>query len=266
MKKILLIGLASFIILLGFTLPAMAAPHAQPTAFPTPTPGPDGRIVYIVQPGDTLWRISAVTGIDLGDLRDLNGLSANDVITPGDEIFLGLGGPSSYTPTPRAAFTPTPAGPTPTPQIGYGILCVILYQDINGDAVRQEDEPSLPGGALSISNPDGSISITEDTVSGLDHFCVGDGENEEDKLEEGVYTITAAIPDGYNATTVLSATTTLKGGDQSYLGFGAQANAKKLAEAPTPVGSGKSPFLGVLGAALVVFGIGLGFYALIMKK
>jgi hypothetical protein len=259
MKKSLLIGLAMLTILLGFTLPASAAPHAQPTTFPTPTPGPDGRIVYIVQAGDTLWRISAVSGIKLDDLRALNGLSANDVIAPGDQIFLGLGGPSSFTPTPKAVFTPTPIGPTPTPEIGYGTLCVILYQDINGDAVRQEEEPSLPGGALSISNPDGSISITEDTVGGLEHFCVDD-------LQAGSYTITAAIPDGYNPTTVLSTTTTLKGGDQSYLGFGAQANAKTLAEAPIPAGSGKSPLLGILGGLFVLLGIGLGVYALLLKK
>ena len=259
MKKSLLIGLAILIIFLSVTLPALAAPHAQPTSFPTPTPGPDGRIVYIVQPGDTLWRIAAVSGITLDTLRALNGLSANDVIAPGDQIFLGLGGPSHFTPTPRTELTPTPAGPTPTPEIGFGTLCVILYQDINGDSIRQEEEPSLPGGALSISNPDGSISMTVDTVSGLEHHCVED-------LEEGLYTITAAIPDGFNPTTELSASTTLKGGDQSYLGFGAQANAKTLAEAPIPVGTGKSPLLGILGGLFVLLGIALGVYAFILRK
>ena len=162
-------------------------------------------------------------------------------------------------PTPRPILTPTLAGPTPTPEIGYGTLCVILYQDINGDSMRQEEESSLPGGALSISNPDGSISITEDTVGGLEHFCVDD-------LEAGPYTITAAIPDGYNPTTALSASTTLNGGDQSYLGFGAQANAKTLAEAPIPVGTGKSPLLGILGGAFVLLGIALGVYALVLRK
>ena len=42
--------------------PAYAAPALQLTEFPTPTPGPDGRIIYIVQDGDTLWRIAAVKG------------------------------------------------------------------------------------------------------------------------------------------------------------------------------------------------------------
>jgi len=259
MKKITLFFLATLIVLLGFTIPAMAAPQALRTPFPTPTPGPDGRIIYIVQAGDDLWTIAAVAGIDIDVLRALNGLSANDFIIPGDEIFLGQGGPSSYTPTPRATLPPTPVGPTPIPEIGFGTLCIILYQDINGDAVRQEEEPSLPGGAISISNPDGSISITEDTLGGLEHYCV-------DNLEEGEYTITAAIPDGYNPTTVLNATTTLKGGDQSYLGFGAQANAETLVEAPAPAGSGKSPLLGIIGGALLLFGVGLGFYALVLKK
>ncbi|MEE8567807.1 MAG: LysM domain-containing protein, partial [Anaerolineales bacterium] len=38
-------------------------PPAQPTPFLTPTPGPDGIIIYIVQEGDSLWRIAAIAGI-----------------------------------------------------------------------------------------------------------------------------------------------------------------------------------------------------------
>ncbi len=259
MKKSLLFLLAVLIIYLGIALPVIAAPFAQPTTFPTPTPGPDGRIIYIVQEGDTLWRIAAVSGITLETLRALNGLSDNDVIAPGNQIFLGLGGPSHFTPTPRTVSSPTPPGPTPTSAVSFGTLCVILYQDINGDSIRQEEEPSLAGGALSFSSTDGSISITEDTVDGLEHFCIED-------LEAGGYTITAAIPDGYNPTTELSASTILNGGDQSYLGFGAQANAKTLAEAPIPVGTGKSPLLGILGSLFVLLGIALGIYAWVLKK
>ena len=69
---ITLIGLVA--ITLPFQSPVLAAPNPQMTNFPTPTPGSDGRIIYIVQDGDTLWRIAAVSGLDLADLRDLNQL------------------------------------------------------------------------------------------------------------------------------------------------------------------------------------------------
>ncbi len=45
--------------LLLLTWPVTAAPPLQATDFATPTPGPDGKIIYIVQPGDSLWRIES---------------------------------------------------------------------------------------------------------------------------------------------------------------------------------------------------------------
>src|SRR4030065_1292138 len=76
-----------------------AAPQAQLTVFPTPTPGPDGKIIYIVQPMDTLWRISAITGVKIETIRELNNLGVNDTIMPGDRLLLGYAGPSGGAPT-----------------------------------------------------------------------------------------------------------------------------------------------------------------------
>jgi len=259
MKSRILFSLSICLILLGFTLPALAAAPLQATVFPSPTPGPDGRIIYLVQPGDTLWRIAALADISIDQLRALNNLTANDVIAPGDEIFLGLGGPATPIPPDQPTVTPTPSGPTPTPEIGYGTLCVILYDDVNGDAIRQEEEPSIPGGRISIANADGSISITEDTLGGLDHFC-------SENLKEGEYNITVGIPDGYNPTTAFNASIILNGGDETYLDFGAQPNSETLAEAPAPIGTGKSPLLGIIGGIVLLAGIGLGIYAAVMKR
>src|SRR4030065_1155071 len=71
-----------------------AAPRAQLTVFPTPTPGPDGKVIYIVQSGDTLWRISAITGVKIETIRDLNNLGVNDNIIPGDRLLIGYAGPA----------------------------------------------------------------------------------------------------------------------------------------------------------------------------
>ena len=79
-NRLLLITVVIGLLVLSFTIPALAAPKAQQTVFPTPTPGPDGRIIYIVQPGDTLWRVSAITGVPLDELRGLNNLGADEPI------------------------------------------------------------------------------------------------------------------------------------------------------------------------------------------
>ena len=255
-QKKLLIGLVLCFFALTTLLTVMqvyAAPVLQLTPFPTPTPGPDGRIIYIVQPNDTLLRISLIAGISVDELRGLNNLVGDD-ITVGQELLLGLGGPSQVTPTAGPSPTPTTIVPTATSLPGKGVLCVILFDDVNGDSVRQEDEPSIPGGAISISNISGSVSETANTGSGLDHTCYQD-------LPEGQYNISVAIPDGYNPTTVGSYVLKLNAGDETYLNFGAQVNTETQAEAPAPTGGGKSPILGILGGILLLSGVGLGLFA-----
>jgi hypothetical protein len=232
-------------------LPVQAAPLAQLTPFPTPTAGPDGRIIYIVQPGDTLLRISLISGIPLDQLRGLNNLTGDNILQ-GQELLLGLGGPSQPTPTPGPSPTPTPPLPTPSPKPGAGRLCVILYEDINGDSIRQEDEPSIPGGALSVSGR--STSQTVETGGGLDPLCF-------EELPEGDYTISVAAPEGYNFTTETNVALRLNAGDETFVDFGAQVNSVTAAEAPTPAGSGRSPLLGVVGGLLLLAGVGLALFA-----
>ena len=66
-KVIVILGVLAFTLVLfaGVLIPVSAAPALQLTPFPTPTPGTDGRIIYQVQDNDTLWRISAVSGVSL---------------------------------------------------------------------------------------------------------------------------------------------------------------------------------------------------------
>jgi len=275
MKKTILIGLAlvlaAAIGIIHWPSQTSAAPLAQLTAFPTPTAGPDGRILYIVQPGDSLWRISAVSGLSLDELRLLNNLGPDDIITPGQSLLLGLGGPAGQIPTLGPPPTPTSELPTPTPGSGTARLCVLLYQDVNGDAIRQEEESSLPGGAISVNDRLGKVSITAETPSG------GISENlfpepEElgfvcfEPLEKGEYNATVAIPDGYNATTSLSYAAVLNSGDEMLLAFGAQANTDTLAQVPIPAGNGNSPLLGLLGAFLLIVGIGFAIYTAVFRR
>jgi LysM repeat protein len=252
--------IAAFIFLLGTlavfagaSRPVVAAPLLQLTPFPTPTPGPDGRILYIVQPGDTLLRISLIAGVPLDELRGLNNLIGDDIFE-GQELLLGLGGPSEVTPTPGPSPTPTPILPTPSPQPGFGTLCILLYNDRNGDALRQEEELSIPGGAISINNRTGSVSFTADTTPGDLPECF-------EELPEGEYNITVAVPEGYNPTTQSSYSLELNAGDETYLDFGGQVNSETIVEAPEPEQESRSPLLGIIGAVLLLAGVGVAIFA-----
>ena len=55
----------------------------------TPTPQPDGRIIYIVQTGDTLVSIGVRFGFTLDELYAVSGLNADSLLTVGQEIELG---------------------------------------------------------------------------------------------------------------------------------------------------------------------------------
>jgi len=240
--------------LLSLAAPTLAAPALQLTPFPTPTPGPDGRILYAVQSGDTLLRISLISGVPIDELRGLNNLTG-DTIVVGQVLLLGLGGPSQVSPTPGPSPTPTTLLPTPSPQPGAGELCILLYEDINGDSIRQEAEPSIPGGAISIGNRSGSVSLTVDTKSGLEPECFVD-------LPEGDYTITVALPEGYNQTTPSSYVLELLAGDTSYINFGAQLNSAAEVEAPiVPAEGGRSPLFAIIGGVFLLAGLGLAIFA-----
>jgi hypothetical protein len=219
--------------------------------------------------------VSAITGVSLDQLRDLNNLGQNDIITEGQELLLGLGGPSQQQPTAATEPTATSELPTPTVGVGTGMLCVLLYNDANGDAIRQEEEPSIPDGAISINNREGTFSDAAETPSGGISALLNP-EPEDlgftcwEALEQGDYNVTVAIPDGFNPTTVMNYPITVNPGDITYLDFGAQPNSEAMAEEnavlPGDSPSGRSPMMAIVGIAILVLGIGMGVYAYFLKQ
>lgn len=256
MKRLLTFTVLLFTLLLlaSATLTAQAsAPHQLPQ-FSTPTPGPDGTIIYIVQPGETCTRISLLTGVPVDQLRILNRLDENCTLSVGQQLRIGVGGPSGATPTASGAeATATPALPSPTPALGEATVCVLLYNDLNGDALRQETETVIPDGAISVIGTSGQFSQAAKTVAGTDPLCF-------QKVIQGTYNISVAAPEGYNPTTQLNYTLEIKPGEQIYVDFGAQQAvlAKPQDPATEP---GSNNWLGIAGGVLVFFSLVLGIYA-----
>jgi hypothetical protein len=264
MKKLLIFitVILSSLVLMGSGFPREPIPVAQFTPYPTPTARPDGRIVYIAVEGDSAWRIAAIfgfTGDAYNELRNLNNWGDNPTIRPGDEVVLGFVSISEPTPTPGPSPTPAPILPTPSPEPGWGELCILLYNDENGDSMRQSTEASIPGGAFSISSRTGNYSTTADTLPGFEYQCF-------DNLLEGEYSISVAPPEGYNPTTRMSYTIPVQAGEQHYIDFGAQMNSEKVAEMPAPQGEGQSPVLGIIGGVFLLSALVMAGFAWRMLK
>ncbi|RLD06345.1 MAG: hypothetical protein DRI32_02740 [Chloroflexi bacterium] len=280
-KFLFLLGLPLlFALLVGLSFSAQASPPLQSGEFQTPTAGPDGRIMYTVREGDTCNLIALLHHIDVNQLRSLNPtLDENCIVIPGQQVMIGVGGPASA-PTSTAGPSPTPTQvlPTPTPAAGTTEICVLLFEDINGDGIRQENELGLAGGAISVTNMLGGYSKTQDTINEIDlatdepaYICFGekppdaDEVPESEKLPEGKYTVSAAIPDGYNPTINLSYSIKVVAGERAFIAFGAQSQKSTLEE-PVEEDNNPSALLGIVGAFLLLGGGGLGWYAMRMNK
>jgi hypothetical protein len=250
-------GLLVLMIGLAWLAPVQASPQLQLTDFPTPTPGPDGRILYEVQEGDTLWRIASVTGVDLDQLRQLNNLGVDDVIIPGQYLLLGLAGPAEATSEPGATGQPgagVEVTPSPTPIMDSSAICVLLYLDVNGDAIRQVEEIAMADGEVSVTERLGSYSEKGTTTFSPDPLCF-------ESIPPGSYNLTMAIPEGYNRTTDLSATVELVPGDTAFLNFGMQPSSALVEDTGEQTERDSNMLIGILGVTLLVLGAGAGIYA-----
>src|SRR5688572_28881710 len=124
------------LLLLGIALPFQAASAAPPAQFVTATPGPDGRIMYTVVEGDSCLQVVLLHGITETQLRQLNNrLDQNCTLTIGQQLVEGL----AQNNEPTAGPAPTLPSPTVTATAVSGTteVCVLLFEDMNGDALRQ---------------------------------------------------------------------------------------------------------------------------------
>ena len=246
------------LLILGISLPVGAAPLAQ--GFITATPGPDGRILYFVVEGDTCSSVALKHGIGVAQLRQFNTrLDENCTLTLGQQLVVGLAILNAATAGP--APTLLPPTPTTTPVSGTTEVCVLLFDDVNGDALRQETEFGIDGGAVSLINLNGSYSEQQNTTSAIDpdleepvRTCFLD-------VPGGDYNVSVAVPDQYNPTMLLSYNLTVKAGDRASIDFGAQSKTVTVSDPAEAQNGGRSSALGIFGILLLLGGIGLGYYA-----
>ena len=249
------------LLFLSISLPlsgASAAPYAQ--GFVTATPGPDGRILYTVVEGDNCGQVALLHGITVTQLRQFNArLDEDCTLAVGQQLVVGLASVNA----PTAGPAPTLPSPTvtATPVSGTTEVCVLLFEDMNGDALRQETEFGIEGGAVSLSNLNGSYSQTQNTSSATDPDTLEPVRACFVDVPSGEYNVSMAVPDEYNPTMLLSYTLTVKAGDRASIDFGAQSKTITVSETVDTQESNRSSILGIFGFLLLLGGAGLGYYA-----
>jgi LysM repeat protein len=259
MKTKNLFFVITFILLLVGLLvlqPLFSAPVNAQVFIYTPTAEENGNIYYVVKSGDTCESIALLNNISLDSLRSLNQLNLDDCnnLTIGRKLLLGTVPTAVITPGPSP--TPTSLLPTPMPVVGKGTICVYLFNDTNGNAMVDTGETALAGGEVGITSKSGNYAKTASTTGDGNPVCFED-------IDEGEYTISMAIPEGYNATTDQNYTDQLKAGDTSTVNFGAQQGS--LIDIGG-TGSGGSILLAVVGGLILIVGVGIGFYAYVIMK
>ena len=234
-------------------IPTTASAPPPQAVIATPTPQADGRIIYIVKENDTCISIALLMGISEQELRDFNNLVEDDCqfIFVGQELVVGE--KEEATPVPTSEAT---AEPTATPFRGNGSVCIFLFNDENGNALAEETELPLAGGAVSVTNRLNTVNLTGTTDDSGGAVCFSE-------IPEGDYNISVAIPEGYNPTTVMNYAIAIGAGEVSTIDFGAQPGSGLR-----PVFSEERPSLLLLGLGIFFFaaGVGLWFYVRRISK
>ncbi|MCS6963527.1 LysM peptidoglycan-binding domain-containing protein [Thermoflexus sp.] len=122
-----------------FTIPSTGTPVVvrvpTPTLIPTPTPSPTP-IIYVVQPGDTLYGIALKYGVSVSALQEANGIVDPALLQIGQELVIPAPGPQGAPVRP-----PTP---TPMPLLiqGFGCAASALGSlSCTGEVVNPQPHP-----------------------------------------------------------------------------------------------------------------------------
>jgi len=230
--------------------------RVSPTWPSTNTPHASGEVWYTVRSGDTLVVIAFYHKVSVEGIKQLNGLTSNSIL-PGQKLLITVV-TVQPTPTVTPQMTATPSNtpelvrlPTQTPRAvavapNHGQLCVIAYNDANGNA-RNDSEPSLPNVRVTLS--DGNKPIDGYLTTATDRQrCF-------EQIAPGKYTVTVAAPAGFTATTTSESTVQVEAGKSVTLVFGLTLVTRSDPTPTLPTTSILVIFLGVVVMLMVVMGV-----------
>lgn len=271
-----------------------------PTDFPIPTPDANGEMIYFVQTGDSLVHIATITCGEtpecLEKLKQLNNISGNTIFI-GQRLVIGPfdDGPAPATAEPAAEEQPAesaaegepaaeeqpaeeqpaeeqPAEEEQAEQVaevpaetmpGDGGICVTLYEDKNGNGIRDPDEVLIAGGVFGLFDAATLVEQGSHITDGASEpYCFLD-------LISGNYRVTSEVPENYTQTTRNDWDLTLAAGSTANLEFGAQQTGEIASEDEEAEGGSRvtTALLGAAGVILLLLAAGVaGFLVLTRRK
>ncbi len=185
------------------------------------------------------------TGLTPGDYRvvvDVDTLPAG--VTPTKDLD-GVGTPNVAVVTLTSGQTRTDADFGYRPATNTASIRSSVWDDLDGDGVRDPGEPGIPGVTVTLTDAQGRVVTTTTDANGDYSFT---------DLPPGTYTVTITPPPGYTPTTAVSYSVTLSPGQvvDNDTNFGLRPSAQPPAEIPTL----SPPALLALLALLLLLGWG----------
>lgn len=166
----------------GATAPT-ATPQPAAAATATPEPEKGAPQVHVVRPGEALSTIAAKYGVTTAELAEANNMRLSDILAVGRELIIP-GTVAEPTATPEPSATPTPAG---------GRVRASVFDDTNGNGLRDAGEPLLAGARLILLSARGEV-LAEYTTDGVAETYTFEG------LPPGTYAVREEAPAGYAST------------------------------------------------------------------
>ena len=219
----------SVFLLLFLTLCLPQVVVAQST--PTPIPDEAVPVTIEVQPNDSLWVLAVQAGLSLQELLDLNGLTEDALIQPGQVLIIGYSMPEStptveVIPTETATLPPPPSTPTAVPPPPTGI-CLTAFTDRNGNGMQEPGEGLKSAVAFTIFNQE--MVVTNYVTDGISEpYCL-------DNLAEGEYHITRSVGRDEVLTTPGDRGIIVRSGSLVELVFGSVASGEMVVDEVTAV-------------------------------
>jgi murein DD-endopeptidase MepM/ murein hydrolase activator NlpD len=221
-----------------------------------------------VKSGDTLSSIAAQFNLSLDQLLTDNSITKGTPLLVGQTLIVGA---PAVTPTP--VLNPTQAAtlaPIPTVSASTSAstplgLCLLAFDDVNGNGTRDSGEGLTAGVKFEVKSADGQSVAT----------YTSDGVKEPDcltNLPDGRYSIEVTPPDGQLATTDTRWSLSLLSSTAVNIAFGSQAApaaatatpsaAPTAVPAATASGNGSSALTLLVGGAFVLLAMAALFLGL----
>ena len=265
----------------GNTAPAAAPAPAQPqdqgfVVKPQQSKRPDGSLVHVVQPNDTLFGMALTYGVTVDEIMRLNNLQPGQFLQLGQELIIkSPTAPAAPPPAPKPAVgasAPQPTAVAAAPGAWAapstpGGLCIQAFNDRNGNGVYDANEELVASVKFNVMA--GSESVAAYTTNGADepHCFTG--------LPARAYTVRVESPKNATPTTDEQVGVALAAGQTANVSFGVQlpggkGAAKSASNTPAESSNVLTRYggvvLGVCGlGVLIVAGI-VGFVFVSRRK